>query len=158
MRVHVKHSLKADVAETFRLCTEQKHQEAIYAKLGGTDVRIKREGRAPNVKLRISRNEPANPPAAIRRLVPATNEVTHSETWTAHGKGHAADVKVEIKGVPVKISGTKTLKPEKGGCTVEWDFELTSSIPLLGRILESFAGAELERKVEKEFTVLKSLA
>ena len=45
MKVHVKHSLKADVASVFRLCTEQKSQEAIYAGLGGSDVKIKREGR-----------------------------------------------------------------------------------------------------------------
>lgn len=157
MKVHVKHSLKANITDAFRLCTEQKSQEAIYAELGGTDVRIKREGRAPNVKLHVSRNEPANPPSAIRRLVPSTSVVSHSEDWAADGKGFAADIAVEIKGVPVKIAGTKTLKPGKGGCTVEWDFEVTSGIPLLGGILASFAGSELEKKVEKEFTVLKSL-
>ena len=75
MKVHVKHSLKADVASVFKLCTEQKSQEAIYAELGGSDVKIKREGRAPNVRLNISRKEPANPPAAIRRIVPSVNEV-----------------------------------------------------------------------------------
>ncbi len=158
MKVHVKHSLKTDVAEAFKLCTEQKHQEAIYAQLGGSDVRIKREGRAPNVKLNISRNEPANPPAAIRRLIPSTNAVNHSEDWAVGGKGYAADVKVEIKGVPVKIAGTKTLQPAKGGCTIEWNFDVTSGIPLVGGILASFAGSELEKKVEKEFTILKSLA
>jgi hypothetical protein len=158
MKVHVRHSLKADITDTFKLCTEQKHQEAIYAQLGGSDVRIKREGRAPNVKLRISRKEPANPPAAIRRLVPSTNEVNHSEDWAADGKGYAADITVEIKGVPVRITGTKTLKPERSGCTVEWNFDVTSGIPLLGGIVASFAGGELEKKLEKEFTVLKSLA
>ena len=64
MKVHVKHTLKTDVAAAFKLCTELKHQEQIYAQLGGTNVKIKRDGRAPNVKLRISRTEVANPPAA----------------------------------------------------------------------------------------------
>ncbi len=70
MKIQVKHSLKTDVGSAFKLCTEQKSQEAVYAKLPGIDVKIKREGRAPNVKLRISRKMPANPPAAIKRLVP----------------------------------------------------------------------------------------
>jgi hypothetical protein len=157
MKVHVKHSLKADVASVFKLCTEQKSQEAIYAKLGGSDLKIKREGRAPNVRLNISRKEPANPPAAIRRIVPSVNEVSHTEVWTSDGDAHAADIVVEIKGVPVKIVGTKSIKPEKGGCSVEWNFDVTCGIPLLGGMIASFAGGETEQKLEREFKILKSM-
>ena len=71
MKVHVKHTLKTDVASALKLCTELKSQEEIYAQLGGTDVKIKREGRSPNIKLKVSRKEVANPPAAIKRLVPS---------------------------------------------------------------------------------------
>lgn len=158
MKVHVKHSIKTNLASVFKLCTEQKSQEQVYAQLGGTDVKIKREGRAPNVKLRIARKEAANPPAAIRKLVPATTEVSHTEDWGADGDGYSADIAIDIKGVPVKISGTKSLQPEKGGCVVEWKFDVTSGIPLLGGIIASFAGGEVEQKLEKEFRILKSLA
>jgi hypothetical protein len=158
MKVHVKHSLKTDVGSALKLCTDQKHQETIYDKLGGTDVRIKREGRSPNIKLKISRKEVANPPAAIRKLVPATNEVSHTEDWSADGDGYAADIVIDIRGVPVKIVGTKALQPEKGGCSVEWTFNVTSGIPLLGGVIASFAGGEVEQKLEKEFRILKSLA
>lgn len=158
MKVHVKHSLKTDVGAAFKLCTEQKSQEQVYAKLGGSDLKIKREGRAPNVQLRISRKMPANPPAAIRRIVPSTNEVSHVEKWAADGDGHAADIVVEIKGVPVRIVGSKVLQPEKGGCSVEWNFDITSGIPLVGGIIASFAGDEIKKNLEDEFKVLKSLA
>ena len=158
MKVHVKHTLKTDVASAFKLCTDQKHQEEIYAQLGGTDLKIKREGRTPNVKLKISRRELANPPAAIRKLVPSTNDVSHTEDWGADGDGYAADIAIDIKGVPVRISGTKRLQPEKGGCSVEWTFDVTSGIPLLGGIIASFAGSEVEGKLEKEFKILKSMA
>jgi hypothetical protein len=157
MKVHVKHTLKTDVATAFKLATEQKHQESIYAQLGGTDVKIKREGRAPNVKLRISRKEPANPPAAIRRIVPSVNEVNHTEEWSADGDGHAADIVVEIRGVPVKIVGTKSLQPEKKDCVVEWNFDVTCGIPLLGGMIASFAGGEIEQKLEREFKILKTM-
>ena len=95
MKVHVKHALKTDVASALRLCTDQKSQQALYARLRGSNVTIKREGKAPNVRLRVSRTMPATPPAAIKRLVPATNEVSHSETWRAEGKGYVADIAVE---------------------------------------------------------------
>ena len=158
MKVQVKHSLKADVGAAFKLCTEQKSQEAVYAKLPGTDVMIKREGRAPNVKLQVSRKMPANPPAAIRKLVPSTNDVSHTEDWAADGDGYSARIAVDIKGVPVKIVGTKTLQPEKGGCSVAWSFDITSGIPLLGGIIASFAGDELRQNLEDEFKVLKASA
>mgnify|MGYP003444958049 FL=1 len=90
--------------------------------------------------------------------MPATNEVSHTEDWGADGEGYRADIAIEIKGVPVKISGTKAVRPEKGGCCVEWNFDVTSGIPLLGGIIASFAGGEVEQKLEKEFKILKSLA
>jgi hypothetical protein len=156
MKIEVRHTLKTDVGSAFKLCTDLKSQEAIYAQLGGTDVRIRREGRAPNFKLRISRRVPANPPAALRKLVPATNDVSHVEDWGADGEGYAADIVVDIKGVPVKIAGTKTLQPEKGGCSVAWRFDISSGIPLLGGMIASFAGEELKKNLENEYKVLKS--
>ena len=156
MKVNVKHSLKTDVESAFKLCTEQKSQEAVYARLAGTDLKIKREGRTPNVKLRISRRMPANPPAAIRRLVPSTNDVSHTEDWTTDGKGFESKIAIDIKGVPVKIVGTKRLQPEKGGCTVEWAFDVTSGIPLLGGIIAAFAGDEIKKNLEDEYKVLKT--
>ena len=88
MKIQVRHTLKTDVGSAFKLCTDQKSQEQVYAKLGGSDLRVKREGRAPNVRLRISRRMPATPPAAIRKIVPATNDVAHSEDWAADGAGY----------------------------------------------------------------------
>ena len=156
MKIQVKHSLKTDVVSAFKLCTEQKAQEAVYAQLGGTDLKVKREGRAPNVKLKVSRRMPANPPAAIRKFVPATSDVSHTEAWGTDGGGYAADLVVDIRGVPVKIVGTKILQPENGGCTVAWNFDITSSIPLLGGIIASFAGEEIKKNLEDEYKVLKS--
>lgn len=156
MKVNVRKSLKTDVESAFKLCTEQKSQEAIYAQLAGTDLKIKREGRAPNVKLRISRRMPANPPAAIRKLVPSTNDVSHTEDWAADGKGYSSKIVIDIRGVPVRISGTKALQPEKGGCTVEWNFDITSGIPLLGGIIAGFAGEEIRKNLEDEYKVLKA--
>jgi hypothetical protein len=158
MKIHVKHTLKTDVDSAFKLCTEQKNQDLVYSKLNCENPRIKREGRAPGVKLAISRVVPATPPAAIRKLVPATNEVSHTENWGRDGDGYAADIRIEIKGVPVKIAGTKALQPTKGGCTVEWNFDVTSGVPLLGSVIASFAGAQMEQNLEDEFKILKSLA
>jgi hypothetical protein len=157
VKVHVRHVLKADAAAAFALCTEQKNQASIYAQLGGSEVVVKRQGRAPNVKLAITRKEPSSPPAAIARFVPGVNTVQHTEAWSRDGEGYRADIVVDIKGVPVKITGTKSLVPGKGTCTVEWHFNVTSGIPLLGGLIASFAGSEVERKLKKEATILSAM-
>lgn len=156
MKIQVTHALKTDVESAFRLCTEQKSQERIYAQLGGTDLAIRREGRTPNVRLKVSRRMPANPPAAIRRIVPPTNDVAHTEDWRAEGEGYLADITVEIRGVPVRIAGTKALRPAKGGCSVAWAFDVTSGIPLIGSVIASFAGEELRKNLEEECGALES--
>lgn len=156
MDVHVKHPLKTDLASAFKTCTETKALEDTYARLGGTAVRIKREGRAPAVRIQISRKMPADAPAAIRRFVPAVNDVSHTERWRLEGDTHIADIEVDIKGVPVRIRGTKALKPEKSGCSIEWKFHVTSGIPLLGGLLAGFAGEQLRGNLEDEFKILKA--
>lgn len=157
MKVHVKHTLKIETTAAFRICTEQKSQEALYQQLGGTEQRVKREGRAPKVKLSVSRRMPANPPAALRKLVPASNDVVHTESWSSDGDGYSADITVEIKGVPVRIAGTKSLQPTRGGCSIEWNFEVTSGIPLLGSVIAGFAAEEIARSLESEFKILQKM-
>jgi len=155
MDIRVKHPLQVDLESAFKLCTEGKALEDTYAQLGGTDVRIKREGRAPNVRIKVSRKMPADAPAAIKRFVPAVNEVRHTEVWRREGDYHVADIEVEIKGVPVKIAGTKALSAEKKGSKVEWHFAVTSGVPLLGRVIAGFAAEQLKGTLEDEAAILK---
>jgi len=156
VKIQVKHSLKTDTQAAFKLCTDQKSQESVYGRMPVQEPKIKREGRAPNVTLRITRKVPVNPPAAIRKFVTAANEVAHTERWRTAGQGYLADLQIDIKSVPVRISGTKSLQPEKGGCRVEWNFDVTSGVPLLGGVIASFAGGEIRKSLEDEYKVLKA--
>lgn len=158
MKIQVSHSLGTDVASAFKLCTDLKSQQSIYGQMKVQQPTIKREGRAPNLKLRISRKVPVNPPAALKKFVSAANEVSHTEAWRTDGQGYLADLQIDIRSVPVKIVGTKALRPEKGGCRVEWHFDVTSGVPLLGTLIASFAGDEIRKSLEDEYRVLKAEA
>ena len=157
MKVHVKHSLKADVDSVFKLCTEKNNQDSVYQQLNCIDPVIKRSGRAPRVKLAITREVPAKPPAAIRKIVPAKNVVSHTEQWRKEGDGYVSDIAIEIKGVPVKIVGSKALQPSRSGSTIEWNFDVSSGIPLLGGMIASFAGSEVEQNLRDEAAVLERM-
>jgi hypothetical protein len=155
MQVAVRHVLAAEVADVFQACTDKAQLAATYAGLGGTDVDIRRDGRAPNFKLRITRRMPADAPGALKRFVPAVNEVAHTENWRVEGDGRIADIVVEIRGVPVRMSGTKSVMPDANGCAVEWRFAVTSGVPLLGSTIAGFAGEQLRAQLEKEFAILR---
>jgi hypothetical protein len=154
MKVQVRRTLTANVAEAFKVCTDQRSQQAIYERMGVLEPRVKREGRAPNVKLRVTRKVPVNPPAALRKFVSGANEVAHTESWRASADGYIADLAIDIKSVPVRITGTKALHPEKKGCAIEWRFDVSSGIPLLGTMIASFAGEEIRKSVEQEYREL----
>jgi hypothetical protein len=154
MKIQVRHALDAKVADAFKLCTDQKSQQSIYDRMGVQEPRVRREGRAPNVQLRITRKVPVNPPAALRKFVSGANEVAHTEHWRAAGDGYVADLEIEIRSVPVRIKGTKGLQPDRNGCRIEWQFDVTSGVPLLGGLIASFAGEEIKKSVEDEYRVL----
>ena len=157
MKIQIKHSLKTDVGAAFKLCTELKSQESVYAKLGGTDLRIKRGGRAPNVKLEISRKMPANPPAAIRRFVPATNEVAHTENWAAGRRRLCRGHRRRYQGRAGEDRRHQELQPEKGGCSVAWALTSRAAFRCSAVVIANFAGEELQKNLEDEFKVLKAL-
>lgn len=82
--------------------------------------------------------------------------MSHTENWRADGEGYVADIVVKIKGVPVKIEGTKALRAERSGCAVEWEFEVTSTVPLLGGLLAAFGAEQLKGNLENEYRILKA--
>ena len=154
MKIQVGHALNSKVADAFKVCTDQKSQQSIYDRMDVQEPRVQRQGRAPNVTLKVTRKVPVNPPAALRKFVSAANEVAHTESWRAAGDGYLADLEIEIKSVPVRIRGTKGLQPDKKGCRIEWQFDVTSGVPLLGTLIASFAGEEIRKSVEDEYRVL----
>jgi hypothetical protein len=156
MKIQVRHPLETDAAAAFKLCTDIASQRAIYGRLPVENPQIKREGRAPNVTLKISRRVPVSPPAALRKFVTGANEVAHVERWRTDGDGYVADLQIDIKSVPVRISGTKALQPTKSGCRIEWNFDVTSGVPLLGNLIASFAGDEIRKSLDQEFRALSA--
>ena len=158
MKVHVKHTIKSDVATVFKLCTEQKHQESIYSQLGGTELKVKREGRAPNVKLRISRKEAGESAGrhpqdrSQRERGEPHRGLDRGRRRARGGHRHRHQRRAgEDRRHQVAHARERRLR-------VAWNFDVTCGIPLLGGVIASFVGSEIEQKLEREFKVLKAMA
>jgi hypothetical protein len=61
---------------------------------------------------------------------------------------------IDIKSVPVPIKGTKGLQPARHACRIEWRFDVTSGVPLLGYDDRSLAARKSERASKTNTDVL----
>jgi len=89
-----------------------------------------------NVVIKNQRDIPSNPPAFAKKFIKGMNTVTGTDTWHSFDD----DVKkgsftLDIKGVPVKISGNLTLQPTDEGCDYIIEFMAKINIPLIGKKL-----------------------
>ncbi len=98
---------------------------------------------------------PANPPGFAKKFIKAMNTVTATDTWQSYDKEKKTGTfKINIKGLPVSISGNLTLMPTKKGCDYIVEFDVKVSIPLIGnkiaKLIENDTRANLE--MDYQFT------
>lgn len=92
-------------------------------------------------------------PDFVRGFVGATLEVEQNDDWgapSADGSREGSMV-VEIKGAPVRLTGTLRLAPAPGGGTVETiEGDLKASVPLIGGKIEKAVEPALQAAIKVE--------
>jgi hypothetical protein len=104
----------------------------------------------------IERKVPMDAPALIKKLIPAETTVVNEESWNAAAK--TGRVKVMPKGVPVEVSCTATLKDEAGGCVINYSWDISARVPLVGGALEKFVAGDMDRRLADETAAAVKLA
>jgi hypothetical protein len=104
--------------------------------------------------VRIHRVLPAEVPDFVKKLVGETIDVTQTEEWGAPDESgrRTADLLLEIKGQPARMTGSIVLEADEAGVTEQIEGDLKVSIPLLGRKIEPeiAKGVLLAVKVEQK--------
>ena len=77
-------------------------------------------------------------PRAIRKLLPATTNMDHQETWEPDGDGWKGSYDVDVKKSPVTVGAEFTLKKKGTGCELRIWHWATAKIPLLGGRVEKY--------------------
>jgi hypothetical protein len=80
----------------------------------------------------------------FKRKLP-TGTVVHEDTWNVASK--TGRVIVELAGMPVEMTGVTALRDEGGGCVLSYDWDIKSSIPLVGGKIEKTIAAENDKAV-----------
>ncbi|TAM12266.1 MAG: DUF2505 domain-containing protein [Nevskiaceae bacterium] len=74
--------------------------------------------------------------------------VIHAETWnTRTARGH---VDVTLPGIPLSMHGDNLLEDRGAGCELRYDWTVTSTLPLIGRVLEKFIVGRMDAEAAPE--------
>jgi hypothetical protein len=101
------------------------------------DVEVDEHGDG-SATVRVHRVMPAEVPDFVRKFVGESVDVTQTEEWgPADGAGRrTADLLLEIKGQPARMTGAIVLEPTSDGVRESITGDLKVSIPLVGRKIE----------------------
>lgn len=91
-------------------------------------------------------------PASYRGLVGESFRVTIEERWSAPGPDGArnANFTLTVGGLPVRVVGTQSLRPATGGTALTYAGDVTCSIPLVGKKIESAVVGAVDTVLEAE--------
>ena len=133
-----------DAASVFRYlsdpATAQKRSEAF----GETDIRVSTtNGTVTNV-----RKVAIEVPSFAKKIVNPVNVVTDVKTWDERTR--SAHMSVDIKGVPVTLTGNIRIVPSGAGADYVVDFQVACKIPLLGAQLAKHAAEETAQGMARE--------
>jgi hypothetical protein len=101
------------------------------------DVAIE-EDDAGGARVVVDRTMPADVPDMMKKFIGETVGVVQTERWgpPAADGSRTADLTLEVKGQPAKLTGSLTLQPDGDGCRELVEGDLTVSIPFFGKKIE----------------------
>lgn len=160
MKVIAKHQYTAPVEDIYRFFSAETNVTDKYAALGSRKFRIKSLTTGPEIMSIDSRREvPVGDaiPVILKTFTGEWNRVRQREIWRKNSDGsYSCKLRIDVDGMPVKISGNMTLQPEKGGCVNIVDIEISSRVPLVGKALAEFVARNTQQQIEIEYQYIRN--
>jgi hypothetical protein len=156
MKFTITHAYDKDTETVFKVLTDESYLIKKFEATGAKNIQIlqcKQAGKEFVIHRQM--DIAANPPDLLKKFLKVMNRVVAKDTWRSFDKELKTGVfEVDIKGVPISIAGTITLKPTGKGCEYIVDFDAKCSIPLIGGKLLSLVEKDTRanQKVDYEFT------
>ncbi|MCL6271738.1 DUF2505 domain-containing protein [Sansalvadorimonas sp. 2012CJ34-2] len=158
--VTVEHHYNCQVNDVYRFFSSEEIISTKYEALGARKFRLRELSEAEGSLTMDSRREvPAGSeiPAALRKFLGEYNRVRQRESWVSQDDGsRLCTMRVDIDGVPVKVQGEMLLCPTGDGCVNHVTMEISSSIPLVGKVAASFVAENIEHQMEAEYQYILS--
>ena|SRR5690606_19815937 len=157
MEVRREYRYEADINKVRLTFGDPEYVRAKYDAQGARNVKILRCEQTDEIlDLDVQREVPAEVPGMLKKFLGEWNQVTQIERWRGSiAAGYECDMSIEIKGVPVKMKGTMTLRPDGDGAKVTVLINIDSKVPLVGAKLAEFVSFTVKQTVKQEFSFLE---
>jgi hypothetical protein len=143
----------ADPATTFAMLLDHGFQEEVCRATGAVSHEVSVDEAGGGATIRTSRELPTDDfPDFIKTFVGDTVHVVRVDQWAAAAADGSRDgtIVVEIKGAPVRLDGSITLRPDGPGTAESVQGDLKASVPLLGGKVERAVEPSIRSAVAKE--------
>lgn len=143
----------ADLATTTALLQDPEYLQFRLQKLGVDVVEQAVETRDGSPRISVRATVPSSMvPANYRRFVPSSLRIHLVELWQplAGDRSPTGTMTVEVEGLPARASANFRLDAVEGGTERVYNGDVTASVPIVGRKLETAAVSALGRVVRAE--------
>lgn len=126
-------------AQVFALAVDPEFRAAVCEATAALDYDIEvEEHEDGGAYVKVDRVLPSEVPDFVRSFVGDTIAVRQKETWqpAAADGSRIATLEIGMKGQPVKLRGSITLRADGSGCRQSMAGELKVSVPFIGRKIE----------------------
>lgn len=96
--------------------------------------------------IRIERKVPVSLPGMGKNAPEST--VINEESWDLASR--TGKVVVELKGMPLEMSCTTSIRDEGKGCVVTYQWDVKSKVPLVGGTIEKMVVGDMSKKADEE--------
>jgi hypothetical protein len=153
MEVRGEQRYQADVETVLKMFGNPEFINAKHTALGARNIEVKRcDLMERKLDLEIQREVPVEAPALLKKFLGDWNLLSQTEHWQGEpGKGYHCKTSIQIKGAPVTITGTMSIRPDGDGTINAVQLNVECKIPLVGGKLADFVGASSKQAMQQEF-------
>ncbi|MCE1178883.1 MAG: DUF2505 domain-containing protein [Micrococcales bacterium] len=143
-------------AELFALLRDEGFQQAKCEATGALSHTVSISGGEDAAVIETERTLPTDRlPDFAKSMVGDTLKVRERQEWGAAAAdgSRTARLSIDIQGVPVTLSGTRSLAPAGAGALETTEADLRASVPLFGSRIEKAAAPVVEAALDAEHRV-----
>jgi len=153
MATTVKYPYSYDTETVFGVFTRKDFIEQKYASVGATNFEFIEYGEKDgSFIIHTKRDISAEVPGFAKTFLKPTSTIIQKEVWTlSDDPTKKGVVEVNGKGLPMKMTGDIILQPTDSGSENILTYDVTVSIPLVGKKIASFLDVEGRKTADQEY-------
>ncbi len=158
MKVSASHAYDCSAEAVFATFADADYLQAKHEALGARNIVIERcDAGDDSLETRLRREMPADVPGVLKKFLSPWNELVQEEHWSGNGAdGYRCNFSIDIKGVPVTLKGKMHLHDTGSGSVNEVNLDIDCGIPLVGKKLAQFIGADAEKAMQAEYDYIRN--